>query len=129
MEQYAAPVLAPNGTSFIFTGYTTYGDISVVYESLATMGVWNMPTNISHLIFDGTGTARPLPTALSADSRTLFYFDEGANQQMARFRDRPEQNAPFYDHIALPGLMGAEPNAKCDRVYYSSAGNVLTEAD
>ncbi|HEY4104287.1 MAG TPA: hypothetical protein VGM44_10365 [Polyangiaceae bacterium] len=130
MEQYAAPVLAPNGSSFIFTGYTTYvGGTATVYESLSSSGVWGMPNNISKDIFDGTSTARPLPTALSADSRTLFYFDEATSTQMARFRDRAESNAPFYDHIELPGLIGAAPNAKCDRVYYSSAKDVFTEAD
>jgi hypothetical protein len=127
LEQYAAPVLAPNGSSFIFAASTTQGTGAVVYESLLTDGVWDMPTNISmEAGFDGGPW---LPTALSADSRTLFYFDKGANEEIARFRDRGEPNAPFYDKVALPGLQGAAPNAKCDRVYYSSAGNVLTEAD
>ena len=128
-EHYAAPVLAPDGKSFVFSGFTPgYGDVvgvSFVYESLLSGEVWDMPGNLSHESFDGTDTKRPLPTALSSDSRTLFYFDEATSTEMVRFRDRPD--APLGSPIDISGLDGAVPNTKCDRVYYSSAGDVLTE--
>jgi hypothetical protein len=139
LEHFAAPVLAPNGNSFLFTGFTP-GDlgaggaadtgnagVSVVYESSWSSGVWNMPSNISQDLFNGTGDQRPLPSGLSSDSRTLFYFDEATGKESARFRDRAD--APLYDVIDLGDLQGAVPNTQCDRIYYSSAGNVLTESD
>jgi hypothetical protein len=128
LEHYAAPVLAPDGNSFVFSGFTPGDDgLAVVYESAMASGVWDMPNNISGSLFDGTGSKRPLPTGLSSDSRTLFYFDEATSTEVARFRDRP--NAPLYDSVDLGMLTGAMPNAKCDHLYYSSAGNVLTDTD
>ena len=129
LEHFAAPVLAPDGKSFVFTGFTLGASgVSVVYESPWSGGQWAMPSHIGQYLLDGTGTKRALPSGLSSDSRTLFYFDESSDKELARFRDRPD--APLYPSaVALGGLAGAVPNAKCDRVYYSSAGDVLTESD
>jgi hypothetical protein len=122
-------VLAPNGSSLIFLSYTpgVVDNPAVVYESVLSGSIWAMPTNISQYIFDGTTDKRPLPSGLSSDSRTLFYYDEATSKQMARFRDRPD--APLYDVVDLGGRVGAVPNGTCQRIYYTSDGNVLTEAD
>ncbi|MEI9940758.1 MAG: hypothetical protein WDO69_26380 [Pseudomonadota bacterium] len=136
MQHYAAPVLAPDGKSFVFAAFTPeptagfpagFAGVSVVYESTWTMNGWAMPDSISQDLFDGTTAARALPSALSSDSRTLFYLDEGNGKQMARFRDRPD--APLYTVVDLDTRTGAVPDAKCDRLYYSSDGNVLVAAD
>jgi hypothetical protein len=128
LEHYAAPVLAPNGNSFIFSAFLPGAGTSVVYESALSGEAWAMPNNISKDLFDGSGGKRPLPTGLSSDSRTLFYFDEATSKEVARYRDRPD--APLYDPpVDLGDLAGAVPNEKCDRVYYSAAGDVLTESD
>ena len=135
MEHMGYPVLSPDGKTFVFVGYTPepvggfpdgVAGVSIVYESSWTTDSWAMPNNVSHQIFDGTTAARPLPSALSADSRTLFYFDEGTSKQIARFRDRPD--APLYTAIDLGTRAGAVPNAKCDVVYYTSGGNVLLDS-
>ena len=132
MEQYAAPVLAPNGNSLVFTAFTPepaggfpVGVVgrSVVYESVWSTGSWAMPSAISHNLFDGTTLKRPLPSGLSSDSRTLFYFDEGTSKEVARFRDRPD--APLYTVVDLGARAGAVPNAACNVLYYSSSGDVL----
>jgi len=88
-------------------------------------GAWAMPANVSEGIFNGTTAKRPLPSALSSDSRTLFYFDEGTAKQAARFRDRPD--APLYTALDLGDRDGAIMNAACNTVYYTSGGNVLVE--
>lgn len=135
MEQMAYPVLSPDGRTFVFVGYTPEPAVgfpagvegkSSVYESTWATDYWGLPDNISDQIFDGTTAARPLPSALSADSRTLFYFDEGTSKQAARFRDRPD--APLYTAIDLGPRTGAIPNAKCDVLYYTSGGNVLLDS-
>jgi hypothetical protein len=128
-EHYAQPVLAPDGKSLIFLSYTPgiADNPAVVYESLLSANIWAMPNNISKYIFDGTTAKRPLPSGLSSDSRTLFYYDEATSKQVARFRDRPD--APLYTLVDLGGRMGAIPNSTCRRIYYTSNGNVLTEAD
>ena len=128
LEHYAAPVLSLDGKTLVFSGFTPgAAGLAVVYESTLSAGEWSMPNNVSADIFNGTGTARPLPTGLSSDSRTLFYLDEGTGKEVARFRDRPD--APLYDHVDLGDLAGATPNSKCDRIYYTAGDNVLTETD
>jgi hypothetical protein len=132
MQHYAAPVLAPDGKRFIFAAFTPepsagfpngFEGLSVVYESLWTETGWVMPESISQNLFDGTTAARALPSGLSSDSRTLFYVDEGSGKQVARFRDRPD--APLYTVVDLDGLTRAAPDAKCDKLYYSSGGDIL----
>jgi hypothetical protein len=50
-----------------------------------------------------------------------------SSTELARFRDRPD--APLYDKVDLGALQGAVPNSKCDKLYYSSGGDVLTDSD
>ncbi|MES1178314.1 MAG: hypothetical protein ABUL62_28595 [Myxococcales bacterium] len=136
MEHYAAPVLSPDGSSLIYTGFTPEPEqgfpegvegVSRVYESQWANKAWQMPESVSDGFFDGTTAARPLPSGLSSDSRTLFYFDEKTMKQAARFRDRPD--APLNVVIDLGSRAGAVPNAGCDVLYYTSGGDVLTEID
>ena len=127
-ERGAAPVYAPSGKSLIFAGYSlTPGATARVYESLLSGAAWAMPEDISEDIFDGTTEKRALPTGLSSDSRTLFYYDEGTSKQAARFRDRPD--APLYTVVDLGARVGAAPNAACTHIYYTSTGNVLVDSD
>jgi len=127
-ERCAAPVLAPNGKSLIFAGYSlAAGATARVYESQLAGNVWAMPANISQFLFDGTTEKRVLPTGLSSDSRTLFYYDEATSKQAARFRDRPD--APLYTVVDLGARDGAVPNSTCQRLYYTSNGDIVVDAD
>jgi len=132
MQHYAAPVLAPDGKTFVFAAFTPeppagfpagVEGIAVVYEAAWSGGGWAMPVSISQNLFDGTTATRPLPSGLSSDSRALFYFDEASGKQLARFRDRPD--APLYTVVDIGARTGATPDARCDRLYYSSDGDVL----
>jgi hypothetical protein len=133
LVHYAAPVLAPSGKTFVFTAFTPmpaqgfptgFAGTADVYESPWSDGRWEQPANISHGIFEGSGVARPLASGLSADSRTLFYFDEATSQEFARFRDRPD--APFSTLLDLGERAGAAPNLACNTLYYFSNGDVLS---
>ena len=135
MQHYAAPVLSPDGKTFVFAAFTPEPEagfpsgvlgVSLVYQSVWTGTAWAMPESISQDLFDGTTAARSLPSGLASDSRTLFYVDEGSGKQMARFRDRPD--APLYTVVDLDQRTRAVPNAECDRLYYSSGGEVLVSA-
>lgn len=136
LVHFAAPVLAPSGKTFVFTAFTPmpaqgypegFSGIADVYESPWSGGRWEQPQNISHGIFTGTGAARPLPSAISADSRALFYFDEATSKELARFRDRAD--APFSTLLDLGDRQGATPNLACDTLYYFSNGDVLSASD
>jgi len=136
MQHYAAPVLSPDGEAFVFSAFTPapaggfpsgFEGVSVVFESAWSGSAWVMPDSISQDLFDGTALLRSLPSGLASDSRTLFYVDEASGKQIARFRDRPD--APLYTAVELDQGTGAVPNAACDRLYYSSEGDVLVAAD
>lgn len=136
LEDYAAPVLAPNGKTLLFTAFTPkpaqgfpqgYAGTAAVYESPWSGERWERPQNVSEGLFDGTTLARPLPTGLSADSRTLFYFDEASAKEFARFRDRPD--APLTTILDLGEHAGAIPNGACDTLYYFSNGDVLSVSE
>jgi hypothetical protein len=136
MEHYAAPVFSPDGKSLVYTGFTPEPEqgfptgvlgVARVYESRWASGMWQMPESISDGFFNGTTAARPLPSGLSSDSRTLFYFDEKTMKQAARFRDRPD--APLSVGVDLGDREGAIPNAGCDVLYYTSGGNVFSETN
>ena len=135
-QHYAAPILAPDGKSFVFSAFTPipeggfpngFQGVSLVYEAVWTESGWTMPESISMALFDGSSVTRALPSGLASDSRTLFYFDEGSGKQMARFRDRPD--SPLYGVVELDTRKGAVPDAPCDRLYYSSGGDVLVAAE
>jgi len=136
MQHYAAPVLAPDGKTFVFAGFTPepeagfpsgFAGVSMVYESVLTASGYAMPESLSQNLFDGTSASRPLPSGLSSDSRSLFYLEEGSSKQMARFRDRPD--APLYTVVDLDQRTHAVPAEKCERLYYSSGGDVLVSTD
>jgi len=136
MQHYAAPVLAPDGKTFVFSAFTPepeggfptgYEGLSMVYQSAWSPNGWSMPDSISQDLFDGTTVARPLPTGLSSDSRTLFYVEEGSGEQKARFRDRPD--APLYTVVDLEQRTRATPDSKCDRLYYSREGDILVASE
>lgn len=59
----------------------------------------------------------PHPTAISADGLTLFYFDAARRAPRAAFRTSVD--ADFSWFTDLPGLAGAQPNAACNRLYFS----------
>lgn len=59
----------------------------------------------------------PHPTAVSADGLTLFYFDTA--RRKARVAFRANVNATFSWFDDLPGFGGGQPNAACDRLYFS----------
>lgn len=136
LEHYAAPVLSPNGKTLLFTAFTPmpaqgfpegFAGTAAVYESAWSGQHWERPQNVSQGLFDGTTLGRPLPTGLSADSRTLFYFDEAKTKEFARFRDRPD--APLSTLLDLGEHAGAIPNSACDTLYYFSNGDVLSVSD
>lgn len=62
-----------------------------------------------------------LPTGVSADGLTLFFFDTARGVARAGFRAATD--APFARFVDLPGY-GSQPNAACDRLYYSLAGDL-----
>jgi len=80
-------------------------------------------------VLDGAASARRLPTGLSADQRTLFYFNEETMQEEGRWRAANAASSPLYDVVSLGLRRGAAPNSACDRLYSGTNGDVVVEKD
>jgi len=63
------------------------------------------------------GPFGPRPTGVSADGLTLFYFDGARGTARAAFR--ATQAADFSWFAELPEISRPQPNAACDRLYFS----------
>lgn len=126
---YASPVVSPGDTQLFVNSYFAEGASTVVVSLRETDTLWAPPVALAGELLDGTYTTRRLPSGVSADERTLFYFNEESKQAEARFRDRNTPSSPLYDTVLLGARRGAVPNGACDRLYSSTNGDVVVEAD
>jgi hypothetical protein len=125
---YASPTVSPDDLELFFNSAFQGGASTVVVSTRSAGQVWSSPTRVSSEL-DGQDTARCLPTGVSADERTLFYFNEMSMMQEARWRDEPDLTSPLYDMVDLGARRGAQPNAACDHLYSDTATDVVVEHD
>ena len=72
------------------------------------------------------GAAAPRPTGMSADGRTLFFYDEA--QKVAKAAFRPNRTCPFTTFVDLGDRPGVVPNAACTALYSRSPGGLVRTA-
>jgi hypothetical protein len=125
---YASPALSPDDQQLFLNSTAPSGGSTVVAATRGADQSWTSPTRVGAEL-DGPAGARCLPTALSADARTLFYFNEGTMKEEARWRDEPTLTSPLYDMVDLGMRRGAQPNSTCDRLYSATTGDVFVEHD
>jgi len=125
---YASPALSPDDQELFLNSTAPSGGSTVVVAIRGADQSWSAPTRVTAAL-DGPEGARRLPTGLSADARTLFYFNESSMKEEARWRDEPKLTSPLYDMVDLGTRRGAQPNAACDKLYSQSAGDVIVEHD
>ncbi len=126
---YAYPVVSPGDDQLLFNSSFAMGTSTVVVSTRSGSDAWSAPVKLTEQLLDGGATTRRLPSAVSADARTLFYFNEATMSEEARFRDTPSIVSPLYDMVSLGTRRGASPNAACNRLYSSSTGDVVVEKD
>jgi hypothetical protein len=126
---YAFPVVSPGDDQLFFNSSFPTGASTVVVSTRGSSDPWSAPVELTTQLLDGDSKTRRLPTGVSADARTLFYFNEGSMLEEARFRDTPSIESPLYDMVSLGARRGATPNTACNRLYSSSTGDVVVEKD
>ena len=126
---YAYPVVSARDDQLYFNSAYPDAGSTVVVSTRDADGVWLAPTQLSGVVLDGAVGKRRLPTGVSSDERTLFYFNEETAHEEARFRDTSQQSSPLYDMITLGTRRGAIPNLACDRLYSESNSDVVVEQD
>jgi len=126
---YAYPIVSPGDDQLFFSSTFPMGASTVVVSTRGGSDPWSAPVKLTSDLLDGESTTRRLPSGVSADARTLFYFNEGTMLEEARFRDTPSIESPLYDMVSLGARRGAAPNTACNRLYSSSSGDVVVEKD
>jgi hypothetical protein len=126
---YAFPVVSPGDDQLFFNSAFPMGASTVIVATRSGAAAWSAPVQLTSKLLDGGATTRRLPSGVSADARTLFYFNEESMAEEARFRDTPSVASPLYDMVSLGARRGATPNIACDRLYSSATGDVVVEKD
>jgi hypothetical protein len=122
----ADPVLAPDDKTFIYSEYGS-GVVDTVHQSkrLFDGDPWSPGSVLVAAELQASGTDRRRPTGLSADGRTLFFWDDGSAQERAGFFAL--ESAQFSRFVDLGQMRGAEPNETCTRLYFSGPGQSSLE--
>ncbi len=103
-----------------------------IFESRynTTVEAWAGPNSIKQLELRSVDdTHRMRPTGVSADRRTLFFFDETAASPHERAAWRDTQDSLFTQFVDLSGFSEAAPTSKCQTLYYQGAGPAVFTAD
>jgi hypothetical protein len=120
---FGDPVLSPNGLRLLFSDLDPSSDATPsIYEAtrLGARDAWSFGDPVlGEFLLSDSGRFRR-PSALSADERTLFYWDEVANVGRAAFRSFV--GAQFESSVSLGARSHAVPTPACDRLYYSAPG-------
>jgi hypothetical protein len=118
------PVLADDGQTLFFSQYNTTIDDTVAVSQFNGMS-WAPPLILVDPMFRSQAGKRRRPTGLSADGKTLFFWDEVAGVEQATWR-KTAQGGDFA--FGTPLSLGARPGAQasggdCGRLYFSAAGD------
>jgi len=125
---YASPTISAGDDQLLFNS-SLDTESTIVVSTRTEAGAWSPPRTLSAGIFDGSAGERRLPTGISSDGRTLFYFNEESAKEEARWRATSSPTSPLYDMLSLGARRGAAPNAACNRLYSQSNGDVVVEKD
>jgi hypothetical protein len=126
---YASPIVSATDDQLFFNSSFEDRDSQIVVSTRTSTGTWSAPRTLSAGIFDGGAGQRRLPTGVSADGRTLFYFNEESGEEEARWRAANSVNSPLYEQLSLGARRGATPNSACNRLYFESNGDIVAETD
>lgn len=124
---YASPTLSAEGDQLFFN--SALQQTSTVVVSSRTASGWGRAQRLVTATLDSSNGKRRLPTGVSADARTLFYFNEESAEEEARWRSSSLENTPLYDIRSLGARRGASVNFACDRLYSGASGSLVVEHD
>jgi hypothetical protein len=124
-------VISPDDKSLYYAAWSLEAQTTYPLRvSSRTAGEeWPVGVPLEGCGFKAYGAFGPRPTGVSSDGLTLFYYDAARGTARAAFRATP--NTPFGWFSDFPDHLRPQPNASCDRLYYSprsGAASVLGAA-
>jgi hypothetical protein len=124
---YASPTLSAGDDQLFFN--SALQQTSTVVVSSRTASGWSRARRLVTSELDSSNGKRRLPTGVSADARTLFYFNEESAEEEARWRNSTLDDTPLYDMRSLGARRGATANFACDRLYSVANGRLVVETE
>jgi hypothetical protein len=121
-ESYGDPVLSANDSAFYYSVYGG-GLTATVFRAARLLPGDAWPVGAALAASSGLaaqGSLRRLPTAISSDEQTLFFWDQVLGTERMAFID--ESTGAFDNFVDLGTRAWAAPSSACTTLYYSSAG-------
>ncbi len=119
---FADPMLSEDGQ---FLYYSQYGIFTLTmcesYRKTGDTSPWGQGRNLEETQFTAPDTSgvRMIPTGMSSDDLTLFYWDGVAKTEKAAFRDDALKDNTFKQFLTLgPTYRNAAPVGSCGRIYF-----------
>jgi len=119
---FADPMLSADGQ---FLYYSQYGVQTLTmcesYRKTGDNSPWGQGRNLlePQLGAPDTSGVRMIPTGMSSDDLTLFYWDGVAKTEKAAFRDNAIKNNTFKQFLTIgPTYRNAAPVGSCGRIYF-----------
>jgi hypothetical protein len=127
VDELGDPVFGQADQTFYYSRYSAAGGaIPTIFEATRTGTMpWGDGTPLSGPAVEETDAGqRRRPTGISADDRTLFYWDDATGAEMMAWR--PTSTASFTTAASIGPRTGAQPNSACTAIYYSAAAGAGT---
>ena len=118
---FADPMLSADGQ---FLYYSQYGVSTLTmcesYRAASDTSPWGQGRNLleSQLSAPDTSGTRMIPTGMSSDDLTLFFWDGVAQTEKAAFRDSAGANNTYKQFVTLGAYRNAAPVGSCGRIYF-----------
>jgi hypothetical protein len=119
---FADPMLSEDG-QFLYYSQTGVFTLTMheSYRKTGDTSPWGQGRNLleSQLSAPDTSGVHMIPTGMSSDDLTLFYWDGVAKTEKAAFRDNATKNNTFKQFLTLgPTFRNAAPVGSCGRIYF-----------
>jgi hypothetical protein len=111
-------VISPDDRTLFYLASDGQGDQPLRVSSRTGTGSWPVGSPISGCEFQSHGDLVSQPTGVSADGLTLFFFDWARGQARAAWRSTADGTFEWFTDLGA--RENAQPNAACDRLYYTS---------
>jgi hypothetical protein len=121
----ADPVVAADDASFFYSHFTSsdVGSHATVFESHRSGAAWSFSSADLGKLLYADGLKRRMPSGVSSDGLTLFYFDQVNDDFRAAWRVNLQVPFDYSEKLALgTGVRAAAPSSACARIYFSAQG-------
>lgn len=122
-EAFASPVISPDDMTLYYTRSGVGRTNTAWFAVRSDTQPWVLGDSFTQAELVTAAGKRRVPTGISADSRTLFYFDESTSTEKAAFR--PAVGWPFDKFVDLGPRSGAQPNGSCGAIYYAASQDLF----